>query len=154
MSAATNPCTGCRHAARPLPSDWTKLDFFDRPVVAQEAVFRTTCTATPDADKPCLKPAPAAAQAVRHAPESMLVDLDTRRQELCLEIAWEVEHIARALPGLVPTNDSGDNAPHFLARALGGRLLRLSNALSCALGDESEDTARLECVINFENGMG
>lgn len=89
----------------------------------------------------------------RHPPQSLLVNLDARRQDLCLEIAWEIEAIARALPGMVPTNDSGDTAPHFMARAMGGRLLALADVLSRALGDESEDTARLERVINFENGM-
>ena len=57
MTART--CAACSHARRPLPADWTTLDFFDRAVVAQEAVFRTTCTVVPDAEKPCLQPAPA-----------------------------------------------------------------------------------------------
>ena len=149
MKAITT-CAKCSHATRPLPSDWTTVGFFDKPVIAQEAVFRTTCTAVVDAAKPCLKPAPAA---TKHDPSTMLVDLDTRRQDLCLEIAWEIEAIARALPGLVPTTDGGDNGPHFLARAVGGRLLALSGALSCALSDEEEPTAKLERVINFENGM-
>ena len=149
MKAATT-CAKCPRATSPLPTDWSALDFFDKPVAAQDAVFRVGCGVELDANKPCLRPAPAAA---RHDPSTMLVDLDTRRQDLCLEIAWEIEAIARAMPGLVPTTDGGDNGPHFLARAMGGRLLALSGALSCALSDEEEPTAKLERVINFENGM-
>lgn len=58
MNAATNPCTKCSRATRPLPSDWTKLDFFDRTVVEQDAALRASCDAVPDTEKPCLRPAP------------------------------------------------------------------------------------------------
>ena len=156
MSTATT-CAKCSHATRPLPSDWTTVDFFDKPVVAQEAVFRTTCTAAPDADKPCLRPAPAAPSTSETDADMGglgLVRMDARRQNLCLEIVWEIEHIARLLPNLVPTNDSGDTAPHFLARSMAGRLLRLSSAMGAALSDESEPTERLERVVNFESGQG
>lgn len=58
MNAATNPCTKCSRATRPLPGDWTKLDFFDRTVVEQDAALRASCDAVPDTEKPCLRPAP------------------------------------------------------------------------------------------------
>lgn len=62
-ASTTTSCATCAHFHRPLPTDWAKVDFFDRTVIAQEAVFRTTCTVVPDADKPCLKSAPVAVSA-------------------------------------------------------------------------------------------
>ena len=60
MNAATNPCAKCHRADRPLPSDWSALDFFDHMVVEQDAALRASCDAVPDAAKLCLRPAPAA----------------------------------------------------------------------------------------------
>ena len=61
MNAATNPCAKCSRADRPLPSDWSALDFFDRMVVEQDAALRASCDAVPDAAKLCLRPASATA---------------------------------------------------------------------------------------------
>ena len=58
MNAATNPCAKCNHATRPLPTDWSALDFFDHMVVEQHAALRASCDAVPDAEKPCLRLAP------------------------------------------------------------------------------------------------
>ena len=57
MSATANPCAKCSHATRPLPTDWSALDFFDRMVVEQHAALRASCDAAPDAEKPCLSAA-------------------------------------------------------------------------------------------------
>ena len=60
-------CTTCAHAHAPLPAGWAALDFFDRRAMAGQLSHRLDCTALPDADKPCLKPAakaPGMAQAV------------------------------------------------------------------------------------------
>lgn len=58
-------CTTCAHAHAPLPDGWAALDFFDRRAMAGQLSHRLDCTALPDADKPCLKPA---AQAPAKAP--------------------------------------------------------------------------------------
>lgn len=50
------------------------------------------------------------------------------------QVAWEVEAIARALPGIVPMRLDGD-AP-FLARAMADRLARLSCVLMALLDEE------------------
>ena len=65
MSAATNPCAKCNHATRPLPTDWSALDFFDHMVVEQDAALRASCDAVPDTVKPCLRPAPAASSSAQ-----------------------------------------------------------------------------------------
>lgn len=84
---------------------------------------------------------------------SMLVNMDEKRQLLCLEVAWEIDAMARVLPGMVPNSDEGNGA-HFLARAMAGRLLRLSKVLMPALGDDSETTASLERIISLDGGQG
>lgn len=63
MSATA--CTTCAHVHAPLPDGWAALDFFDRRAMAGQLSHRLDCTALPDADKPCLKPA---AQAPAKAP--------------------------------------------------------------------------------------
>ena len=137
MSAVTT-CSNCHHAARPLPTDWTAVEFFDRPVIAQEAVFRTTCTAVPDAEKPCLKPAA----------------LADRQQMLCLDAVFEVDAIARALPSMVTASDAYSHQDGLMVRALAGRLLRLSSVLMSALGQDGEPIERLERIVTLECGQG
>lgn len=137
-------CATCHHACSPLPADWTALAFFDRPVAAQEAVFRTTCTAVPDADKPCLKPAAAAGE---------LAHMDKNRLHLVLETAWEIDALARALPGLVPNIDEAEGA-HLVVRALAGRMLRLSHVLMGAADPAGETTEELAQVFTLNGGQG
>lgn len=70
---------------------------------------------------------------------------------LCLEVAWEVDALARTLPGLVPSTDAACD-PHFVARCIGGRLLRLSSLLMAAL--DGEPVEELRGIIDFQQGQG
>ena len=54
MKAATT-CTKCRDNF-PLP---VAMDYFDQRVIADYTQRRSACTAVPDTEKPCLRPAPA-----------------------------------------------------------------------------------------------
>ena len=121
MNAATT-CNTCHHAARPLPTDWTVVEFFDRAVVAQEAVFRTACTAVPDAEKPCLKPAPAA----------NTITL-TERQKIGLQANYQTEALLRALAHSVTTGDT--EALPYLVQAMAPRLLVLNDISMAAIAD-------------------
>ena len=84
----------------------------------------------------------------------MLVNMDEKRQYLCLEVAWEIDAIARVLPKFAPSADDAGQGEHFLVRAMAGRMLRLSKLLMSALGDECEDTESLERIINLDSGQG
>jgi hypothetical protein len=87
-------------------------------------------------------------------PLSMLVSMNEQRQMVCLQAAWEIDAIARALPGLVPELEDDHQNPHLLVRAMAGRLLRLSKALMGALGDDVETTERLERIVTLDGGQG
>ena len=85
---------------------------------------------------------------------SMLVNMDEKRQILCLEVAWEIDAMARVLPGLVPCVADGPEGadPHFVVRAMAGRLLRLSHVLmGVADNDDPDDMAQ---IINLDGGQG
>ena len=125
MNAVTT-CNTCHHAARPLPTDWMAVDFSDRPILAQEAVFRTECTAVPDAEKPCLKPAPAA----------NAITL-TERQKIGLQATYPAESLLRTL---LRTAHHGEMEElPFLMRAMLPRLLELNSVSMSAHDPDSDD---------------
>ncbi len=52
-------CTGCRdNFPMPAMHQHGPFDVFDGPVIRVQVERRRACAAVPDADKPCLKPAP------------------------------------------------------------------------------------------------
>lgn len=86
----------------------------------------------------------------------MLVKIEEQRQRLCLEVAWEMDAIARVLPELVPNVD-GDNGAHFVTRAMSGRLLRLSSVLMSMFDGDAEtvaELAELAKVVTLDGGQG
>ena len=73
--------------------------------------------------------------------------------KLCLEVAWEIDALARALPSLVPcVADNVPADPHFVVRAMCGRLLRLSGVLMGMADNEAADD--LMRVIDLQAGQG
>lgn len=82
---------------------------------------------------------------------SNLVNIDERRQMLFLEVAWEIDAMARVLPNLVPCVADSSGA-HFVVRAMAGRLLRLSGVLMGL--DDNEATDDLMQVIDLQAGQG
>jgi|GEM_PF-2005629 hypothetical protein len=91
-------------------------------------------------------------------PLSLLVEVNERRRMVCLQATWEIDAIARALPGLVPDGDEESpehsGAPRFLVRAMAGRMLRLTHVLMGALGDFIDTTEDLERIVTLNGGQG
>ncbi|MBU4423897.1 MAG: hypothetical protein KKG12_09050 [Gammaproteobacteria bacterium] len=83
---------------------------------------------------------------------SGLIPMDKQRIRLCLEVAWEIDAMARALPGLVSCVADGTPDPHFVVRAMTGRLLRLSGVLMGMADNEAADD--LMQVIDLQSGQG
>ncbi len=81
------------------------------------------------------------------------VALSRDRQLMCLEAVWELDALARVLPGLVPNIAEVDGA-HYAVRGVAGRILRLSWVLMNALEDEAVATAKLRRVIELQEGQG
>lgn len=80
------------------------------------------------------------------------VILSYDRVLVCLEAAWELDALARVLPGLVPCVADGAPDPHFVVRAMAGRLLRLSGVLMGMADNEAADD--LVNVIDLQSGQG
>ena len=78
--------------------------------------------------------------------EENVNDLLIERNHLCLEAVWELDKIARILPGLVPIDD---DQQHFAVKALAGRMLRLTSALLDGLGDKMAPNEHLRRIVNF-----
>lgn len=120
-------CAKCYHSTSPLPADWTTVDFFDKPVIAQEAVFRTTCTAVPDAKKPCLKPATATtAQVTTEKLQHTIRGMDGMAQDALSEIAAIAKLLLASLENPVVCYDS-----NTIARALGAIRSKALDAENC-----------------------
>jgi len=83
------------------------------------------------------------------------ISMNAPQRRLCLEVAWEIDAVARVLPGLVPRVADSDGAadPHFVVRAMAGRLLRLSSVLM-GLADGDDDPDTLMRVFDLQAGQG
>lgn len=68
------------------------LDVFDGPAIRGQIERRRTCTACPDAEKPCLKPAPAPTVQARAAIETVAPTVPTAMNEA--QLRWALECIA------------------------------------------------------------
>lgn len=79
--------------------------------------------------------------------------LSHARKMVCLEAAWEIDALARALPGQVP-NIAECAEAGLVVRGIAGRLLRLAFVLMSGLDEDDEPTGTLEKVITFDGGQG
>lgn len=77
--------------------------------------------------------------------------VDGARRELCIQSAYELDKIARTLPGLVPRTEDQE---FYLVKALAGRMLRLTSALMGALGDIELSDEQLSNIVHFDVGNG
>jgi hypothetical protein len=77
--------------------------------------------------------------------------------DLAREAAWELDALARALPGLVPRRADNDGA-HELTRGICGRFLRLSSVIQSVLDNDpkdQDDMDRLRGMITLQgDGQG
>ena len=73
--------------------------------------------------------------------------VDAARRDLCLESVYELDKIARTLPGLVPRTEDQE---FYLVKALAGRMLRLTSALMGALGDIDVPDKDIHRIVHFD----
>jgi hypothetical protein len=87
--------------------------------------------------------------------ESVGVTLSERSMIACLEAVWEIDALARILPGQVPNIDECRGA-HHVVRGIAGRLLRLTSLLMSGIGEggDDSDSEALERILSFEKGQG
>ena len=80
------------------------------------------------------------------------VTLSHARKLVCLEAVWEIDALARILPGLLP-DDEEDNG-RLAVRGVAGRLLRLAFVVMNGIDDEMQPTEKLEKIISLDSGQG
>ena len=146
MTAAIT-CAKCYRATSPLPTDWSALDFFDRPVAAQDAVFRTRCTVVVDAEKPCLRPEPAAIQSEPKPDMSNTTEL-TPRQHTGLEACYQTEAMLRSLMIAAQHGDMEDM--QHLMRAVLPRLVEMNSVAISAL--DTTDSEGVPSMVDRLHG--
>ena len=112
------------------------MDFFDRSVAAQEGVFRTTCAVAPDAEKPCLKTAPATPTSTPTESHSMTTTL-TERQKTGLQATYQAEAMLRVL--LTAAHHSDLEELPSLLQAMLPRLMEL-NSVSMSAHEEGSES--------------
>lgn len=71
---------------------------------------------------------------------------DSDRVALCLTATYELDKIARMLPGMVPLDE---DQTHYAVRAMAGRMLRLTSALLDGLGDDGVTTEEIRNIVHF-----
>lgn len=158
MKPTPNTCAHCTHASHPIPTDWTTVDFFDRRVVAQEAVFRISCTVVPDAEKPCLKPATAAtAQATTEKLRFAISDMDCQAQGGLSSIAAIAWLTLAALENPRTCNDLdsiADALESILAKALDTEncINATAEEVGCHYVDEAQRRRRAARQVAHESG--
>ena len=70
------------------------------------------------------------------------------RLSVCLDAVYELDALARALPGLMPIDERGQ--AHLVTRGIAARMLRLTKSLLDGLTDDSVPTAELSKVVLLE----
>lgn len=82
----------------------------------------------------------------------MTTQLSTEEtSHLLLQAVWELDKLARILPGLVPLDE---DMAHYAVKGVSGRIVRLASALMSGLSGEA-DEADIKRIINFDDvGQG
>lgn len=73
------------------------------------------------------------------------VTMDEKRLQVCLEVAWELDALAMALPGVAESAEV--NSPHLVVRGIAGRIKQLAGVLMSGLDDCVEQSDDLRCTV-------
>lgn len=72
---------------------------------------------------------------------------DPERKHVCLEAVWEIDALAKMLPGVVPPSVEGE---YLVVRAIAGRMLRLTSMLMSGLDEPDYPTEDIVKVVMLE----
>lgn len=79
------------------------------------------------------------------------IQFDDERVNALLDASYEIDKIARVLPGLVPMDD---DQTHYAVRAMAGRLLRLTSVLMAGLSEKDAPNSKLKAILSLEGSQG
>ena len=142
MNATAN-CTKCRDNF-PMP---VAADYFDERVIADYTQRRSACTAVPDAEKPCLRPALAALQSESKQDMISTTEL-TPRQQTGLEACYQIEALLRSLMIAAQHGDMEDM--QHLMRATLPRLVEMNSVAISAL--DTTDSEGVPSMVDRLHG--
>lgn len=68
------------------------------------------------------------------------------RLRLCLDAVWEIDKLAKLLPGVVPQTIEGE---YLVVRGIAGRMLRLTSALMQGLSENAVSTDEIAQIVTL-----
>lgn len=71
------------------------------------------------------------------------------RLAVCLDAVWELDALAKLLPGVVPKTIEGE---YLVVRAIAGRMLRLTGALMQGLTENAVPTDEIAKIVTLTGG--
>ncbi len=69
------------------------------------------------------------------------------RLAVCLDAVWELDALAKLLPGVVPHTIEGE---YLVVRAIAGRMLRLTKCLMEGLTENAVSTDEIARIVTLE----
>jgi hypothetical protein len=80
------------------------------------------------------------------------MQIEENRIRLLMDAVYELDKMARILPGLVPLDEGQD---HYAVRCIAGRMLRLTHVLMGGLDDGQITDERMLAILSLEgSGQG
>ena len=68
------------------------------------------------------------------------------RLAVCLDAVWELDALAKLLPGVVPKTIEGE---YLVVRGIAGRMLRLTSALMQGLSENAVSTDEIAQIVTL-----
>lgn len=75
--------------------------------------------------------------------------IDEQRRTVMLQALWEIEALARALPGLVPMSHGNTPGPSLAVRGIASRMAELALAVMDGVDDDAVETSHIENIVMF-----
>ena len=73
---------------------------------------------------------------------------------LCLQAVWELDKLARVMPGLARTVEDEDEQMHFAIRGICARMVSLTSLLMDCMGSSGPVSKEFSDVIHFAETGG
>ena len=73
---------------------------------------------------------------------------------LCFQAVWELDKLARVMPGLAKTVEDEDEQMHFAIRGICGRMVSLTSLLMDCMGSSGPVSKEFSDIIYFSETGG
>lgn len=76
----------------------------------------------------------------------MLIELEQGKIDQCMDAIFELDKLARVLPGMVPIDE---DQVYYAVRGIAGRMLRLTGVLMSALQNDEMTEGQMESILSL-----